>query len=184
MKKEIQSTVLSDESVMNKIYFIRNQKVMLDKDLAELYGVNPRRLREQVKRNKERFPENFMFQLSEDELDTMVSHFATPSRQYFGGYLPYAFTEHGVLMLANVLKSKQAIEVSLRLVEIFVKMREILAGNKDILLKLEQLEKRITGHEDDIQMIFSALKQLIQPPHPQRQKIGFKRSNESESSEG
>jgi len=114
----------------------------------------------------------------------MVSQNAIPSRQSLGGSLPYMFTEHGVLMLANVLKSMQAIEVSLRLVEIFVKMREILAGNKDIQLKLEQLEKRITGHEHEIQLIFSALKQLIEPPHSRKQRIGFRRSNESDGGGG
>ena len=126
---------------MNKIYFIRKQKVMLDRDLAELYGIKAIRLREQVKRNSDRFPINFMFQLTGKEAEAMVSQNAIPSKLHLGGYLPYAFTEHGVLMLANVLKSETAIEVSLRLIEIFVKMREMLSAHKDVLLKLEQLEK-------------------------------------------
>jgi phage regulator Rha-like protein len=184
MKETNNGVPIADEAVMNKIHYIRNHKVMLDKDLAELFGVNPRRLREQVKRNIQRFPKNFMFQLSENELDAMVSHFATPSRQYFGGSLPYAFTEHGVLMLANVLKSERAVAVSLRLIEIFVKMREILSANKDILIKLEQLEKKVTNHGEDIQMIFSALKQLLNPPTSRRQRIGFRRNNERNNDEG
>jgi len=98
--------VIPDEVVMNKIYLIRNQKVMLDRDLSELYGVKTIRLREQVKRNQERFPENFMFQLNEKEVENMVSQNAIPSKSHLGGYLPYAFTEHGVLMLANILKSE------------------------------------------------------------------------------
>src|ERR1700704_3490744 len=107
-----------DEVVMNKIYLVRGQKVMLDRDLAELYSVKATRLREQVKRNQERFPENFMFHLTEKEVETMVSQNAIPSKQHLGGYLPYAFTEHGVLMLANVLKSEQAIKMSIRIIEI------------------------------------------------------------------
>src|SRR5256885_15317413 len=116
------SLAISDEMVISKIYFIRGKKVMIDRDLAVLYGVKTIRLREQVKRNIERFPENFMFQLTEKEVDILVSQSAIPSKQHLGGHLPYAFTEHGLLMLANVLKSKKAIEVSIRLIEIFVKV--------------------------------------------------------------
>lgn len=174
MAKTKRAIVLADEAVMNKIYYIRKQKVMLDRDLAELYGAQAIRLREQVKRNLERFPSNFMFQLTAKEVETMVSQNAIPSKQHLGGYLPYAFTEHGVLMLANVLKSKTAVQVSLRLIEIFVKMREMLSVHKDVLLKLEQLEKRITAHDDELQMIFSALKELINPVQEPRPAIGFK----------
>lgn len=108
----------------------------------------------------------------------MVSQNAIPSNQHPGGYLPYVFTEHGVLMLANGFKSETAMTVSLRLIEIFVKMREMLSAHKDILLKLEQLEKKIITHDDDLSMIFSALKQLINPPQKPRQQIGFRRQNE------
>lgn len=177
-KKEMTFMTLSDEMIMSKIYYIREQKVMLDRDLAAMYGVIPIRLREQVKRNKDRFPEHFMFQLTENEVDIMVSQNAIPSKKHLGGYLPYAFTEHGVLMLANVLKSKEAIKVSLRLIEIFVKMRESLSTHKDILLKLEQLEKKITEHDSDIQMIFKALKKLLNPPQKPGPKIGFRRKDE------
>ena len=177
MAKAKKSIVLADEVVMNKIYYIRKQKVMLDRDLAELYGVKAIRLREQVKRNLERFPDNFMFQLTEEEVETMVSQNAIPSKQHLGGYLPYAFTEHGVLMLANVLKSETAVQVSLRLIEIFVKMREMLSLHKDVLLKLEQLEKKITAHDDDLQMVFTALKELINPPQEPRPVVGFKLSS-------
>jgi hypothetical protein len=173
-------SVLSEEALMSRILYIRNEKVMIDRDLAELYGVEPRRLREQVKRNLKRFPKNFMFQLTETEALAMVSQNATPSWQRLGGSLPYAFTEHGVLMLASVLKSETAVEVSLRLIEIFVKMREMLSANKDILLKLEQLEKRITGHDHDIKMIFSALKQLVKPPQGPRTRIGYRRKDETD----
>ncbi|MBL7735692.1 MAG: ORF6N domain-containing protein [Chitinophagaceae bacterium] len=180
MPKENRSTAIAEEAIMNKIYYIRNQKVMLDRDLAELYGVQSIRLREQVKRNISRFPEHFMFQLTEEEVEMMVSQNAIPSKKHLGGSLPYVFSEHGVLMLANVLKSETAINVSLRLIEIFVKMRAMLSTHKDILLKLEQLEKKVTAHNQDIQMIFTALKQLLDPPKAPRDRIGFKRSNEKE----
>jgi hypothetical protein len=119
-----------------------------------------------------------MFQLTEKEAAAMVSQNAIPSRKHLGGYLPYAFTEHGVLMLANVLKSERAMQVSIRIIEIFVKMRELLLTHKDILLQLEKMEKKLTGHDDNIALIFKYLKQLLTPPQPPRQKIGFRRSNE------
>jgi hypothetical protein len=173
--------IVSDETVISRIYYIRGHKVMLDRDLAELYGVETRRLREQVKRNEERFPANFIFQLTDDEVDSMVSQIAIPSKQHLGGHLPYAFTEHGVLMLANVLRSKTAMQVSVRIIEIFVKMRELLSTHKDILLKLEQLERKVTGHDEDIQTVFKYLKQLLTPPEQaNRQRIGFRRADERE----
>ena len=168
--------IISEKAIESKIYFIRGQKVMLDRDLAILYGVKAIRLREQVKRNKERFPSNFMLQLTEIEVDSMVSQFAIPSRQHLGGYLPYAFTEHGILMLANVLRSELAIKMSIRIVEIFVRLREALLNSKDILLKLEQMEKGVTRHDSEIQLIFKYLRELlIQRTEPLR-KIGFKQN--------
>ena len=171
------STVL-DEVVMNKIHLIRGQKVMMDRDLAELYGVQAIRLREQVKRNLERFPENFMLQLTQMEVQTMVSQNAIPSRQHLGGYLPYAFTEHGVLMLANILKSKQALKMSIRIIEIFVKLREVLLTYKDILLKLEQMEKKTLRHDREIKLIFDYLKELLNPKREPMLRIGFKQRSE------
>jgi len=147
---------------------------MLDRDIAVLFGVKPIRLREQVKRNQNRFPGNFMFQLTESEVETMVSQNAIPSKQHLGGYLPYAFTEHGVLMLANVLKSERAITMSIRIIEIFVKLREVLLTHKDILLKLEQLEKKAFRHDDDLKLIFKYLKELLNPATEPIRKIGFK----------
>jgi hypothetical protein len=177
MSKE-KSLVIPDEVVMNKIYLIRNHKVMLDRDLAELYGVKAIRLREQVKRNQERFPENFMFQLTEKEVENMVSQNAIPSKQHLGGSLPYAFTEHGVLMLANVLKSEQAITMSIRIIEIFVRLREVLLTHKDILLKLEKLERKAVQNDSDIKLIFKYLRELLNPPTEPMRKIGFKHSKE------
>lgn len=147
---------------------------MLDRDLAELYGVKPIRLREQVKRNINRFPENFMFHLTEKEVTDMVSQNAIPSKQHLGGHLPYVFTEHGVLMLANVLKTDNAIKVSIKIIEIFVKMREMLLTHKDILLRLEQLEKKVGQHDEQMELIFKYLKQLLIKPDKEVRKIGYK----------
>ena len=174
MSKATEKILVADEIIMKKIYYIRKQKLMLDRDLAELYGVQAIRLREQVKRNLERFPANFMFQLTAKEVDIMVSQNAIPSKKQLGGSLPYAFTEHGVLMLASILKSDKALNVSIRVIEIFVKMREILSTNKDILLQVQKVEKKLTAHDKDIQLIFKYLKKLLNPPEAPRERIGFK----------
>lgn len=178
MPKIAKTPAVQDELIMSKIYLLRSQKIMLDRDLAALYGVKPIRLREQVKRNNGRFPANFMFQLTEEEVETMVSQNAIPSRRHLGGALPYAFTEHGVLMLANVLKTQTAMNVSIRIIEIFVKMRELLLSHKDILLQLEKIEHRLIRHDDDIVLIFNHLKELLNPPQPPRRQIGFKQQEE------
>jgi len=163
-----------NSEIAEKIFLIRGIKVMIDRDLAEMYGTVPKRLRQQVKRNIERFPEHFMFQLSDKEVDSLVSQNVIPSRQSLGGALPYAFSEHGILMLANVIKSQQAIAMSIKIIEVFVKFREMLISQKDLLLKFEQLEKLIVQHDDDINAIFAALKQLIQQKNEPREPIGFK----------
>jgi hypothetical protein len=168
---------ISEDFLMNKIYILRGQKIMLDRDLAELYGTPTKRLREQVKRNLSRFPKNFMFQLTKAEVQIMVSQNAIPSLQHLGGTLPYAFTEHGILMLANILKSDKAIKMSVRIIEIFVKMRELLSTHKDILLQLEKLEKQVGENSDDIYKIFSALKKLLDPERPPMEKVGYKNKN-------
>jgi hypothetical protein len=165
---------LTDDVLIGKLRYIRGQKVMLDRDLAEIYGVKPIRLREQVKRNIARFPEMFMFQLTPSELRDLVSQNAIPSHSHVGGALPYAFTEHGILMLANVLRSERAIAVSIRVIDLFVRMRQVMFAHKDILLRLEQLERRIGEHGSDIQSIFEYLKQLLTPPSEPRKQIGFK----------
>src|ERR1700751_701321 len=120
---------------MRKIYYIRNQKVMLDSDLAELYGVDTKRLKEQVKRNMERFPARYMFELTKTEAEISGSQFATLKRGGNIKYLPYAFTEHGVMMLSNVLKSKRAVEVSMRIIDVFIQLRETLANHTELRLE-------------------------------------------------
>lgn len=171
------NAAVSDQMLIEKIVIIRGQKVMFDRDLAELYGVKPIRLREQVKRNISRFPDNFMFQLTDAEVDLMVSHFAIPSKKHLGGSLPYVFTEHGVLMLSNVLKSERALVMSIRIIEIFVKLREALLSHKDILLKVERLERKVVTNDTDIKLIFEYLKELLDPQTEPMRKIGFRQSN-------
>jgi len=166
-------TSITDELILSKVHVIRGQKVMLDRDLAELYGVPVKRLKEQVRRNMERFPENFMLELTLEEAEASRSHFATLKRGDNLKYLPFAFTEHGILMLANVLKSQQAIAVSIRIIDLFVRMREVMLAHKDILLRLEQLERRTGEQGSDIQSLFGYLKQLLDPPTEPRPQIGF-----------
>lgn len=154
-----QLSVIPDEAVINKLFFIRNEKVMLDSDLAELYGVETRRLNEQVKRNIERFPENFMFQLAETEFENLKSQIATSN---WGGRrkLPFAFTEHGVLMLSSVLGSNRAIKISIQIIRVYSKIRNMLATHQDLLLKFEQFEAKLADHDDKIMLIFEYLKQF------------------------
>lgn len=166
--------LLSDEQLLGKLHFIRGQRIMLDRDLAELYGVEVKRLKEQVRRNMERFPEAFMFELTLEEDHALRSQNATLKQGEHGKYPPFAFTEHGILMLANVLRSERAIAVSIRIIDLFVRMREVMLAHQDILLRLEQLERRVGEHGADIQALFQYLKQLLAPPSEPRKRIGFK----------
>ena len=172
------SQTVSDDAVISKIYLIRGQKVMLDMDLSALYGVETRYLKRQVKRNIERFPEDFMFELAPQELENLRCQIGTSS---WGGvrYAPMAFTEQGVAMLSSVLGSKQAISVNIQVIRVFSKMRQLLLTSKDILLKLEQIERKAAQHDDDFRVIFAYLKELLEPPptEPVR-KIGFKHAKE------
>jgi len=180
MVEVIGPTTLAEETIISKIYLIRGQKVMIDRDLAELYGVETKRLKEQVKRNLERFPDHFMFELTIEENESLRSQIATLRHGAHSKYLPYAFTEHGVLMLSNVLKSGRAIEMSIKIIDVFVKLREMLLTHKDILLKLEQLERKVSGHDKNIQLIFEYLKKLLNPPQEPRPRIGFRRPGEKD----
>lgn len=179
MNKKKTDVAVPDEAVISKIYLIRKHKVMLDDDLAELYQVETGRLNEQVKRNVDRFPEDFMFQLTNKEWESLKSQFAI-SKKGRGGrrYAPFAFTEHGVLMLSSVLNSEQAIQVNIQIMRIYTKLREMILTNKDILLKLEQMEKKIVRHDDDIKLIFDYLRELLNPKAGPMRKIGFKRLKE------
>jgi hypothetical protein len=170
-----------DEVIVNKIYLINGKKVMLDRDLAELYNVTTSNLNKAVKRNQKRFPEDFMFQLTEEEVKNLIFHFGTSS---WGGTrkLPYAFTEQGVAMLSGVLSSDIAVDVNIRIIRIFTKLREMLLTHTDILQKLDQLEKQVVQNSEDIQMIFTTLKQFLIPPEQaNRRRIGLvKKTNKTD----
>ena len=160
--------------VESRILILRHQKVILDTDLAELYGVPVKRLNEQVKRNRERFPADFMFQLSPKEAEDLRSQSAT-SKPARGGrrYLPYAFTEHGAIMAATVLNSERAVEMSVFVVRAFVRLREMLSTNRELAAKLAELEGRLDTQDASIQNLFEAIKELMIPEEPSRRKIGF-----------
>jgi hypothetical protein len=174
--------ILDEQKILNRIYFIRGQKVILDEDLAQMYDVETRRLNEQIKRNHRRFPRDFMFTLSAKEYENLKSQNAT-SRQWGGRRkLPNVFTEQGVAMLSSVLNSDVAIEVNIRIIRVFTKLREYAMTQKDILLKLAQLEREVKGSSVDIQNIFKVLRELIEKdvlPTP-RKRIGFRRSDEKD----
>lgn len=175
-----QLSVISDERVISKIYLIRGEKVMLDNDLAELYGVETRRLNEQVKRNIGRFPIDFMFRLKVAcQFENLKSQIATSS---WGGRrkLPYAFSEHGLLMLSSVLNSDLAIKVNIQIMRVYTKIRNMLSTHKDLLLKFEQLETKLAGHDDKIMLLLEYVKQFEQAKtemleQTNRSKIGFKK---------
>jgi hypothetical protein len=157
------------------IFLIRGEKVMIDADLAEFYGVQTRRLNEQVQRNKSRFPEDFMFQLNRGEFEDLKSHFATSSSGWGGRRkLPYAFTEHGAIMAASVLSSPRAVEVSVFIVRAFIKLRQTLAGTKELARQLEHLERKLAQHDRQILNIIQAVKELLSPKKvPPKRRIGF-----------
>ncbi len=164
---------ITEQLIVDRVLLIREIKVMLDKDLAEMYGVAVKRLNEQVKRNHTRFPQDFMFQVSMDEWIHLKSQNATSS---WGGTrkLPYAFTEQGVAMLSSVLNSETAIQVNIQIIRVFTKMKQLLLENKELLLKIDKAEKKLTDHDKDLQNIFTVLKKLIPlPESAKRNPIGF-----------
>ncbi len=177
------SNAIAVEVIATRILELRGKKVMLDQDLAKLYGVNTKRLNEQVRRNKKRFPEDFMLQLSWEEIESLRSHFATlnsgasavSKRGKHIKYLPYAFTEQGVAMLSSVLNSERAIQVDILIMRAFTKLREILLTHKDLAVKIEALEKKYDEHDETIKDIFNAIKKLLEPPPAKEKKIiGFR----------
>ena len=169
------SLTLPDEVVISKIYLVRNHKVMLDIDLAELYNVETGRLNEQVKRKLDRFPVDFMFQLTNKEWESLRSQIAI-SKKGRGGrrYTPFVFTEHGVLMLSSVLNSRRAIQVNIQIMRIYTKLKGMLLTHKDILLKLEKLERKTNKHDGNFKTVFDFLKELLKPRTKPMRRIGFK----------
>jgi len=172
MAKRTQTGITSTSRIEQSIHLIRGQRVMLDSDLAKLYGVTTKRLNEQVRRNLERFPPDFMLQLTRDEYDALRSQFATlkTGRGRHRKYLPYAFTEHGAVMLANVLNSPTAVQASIQVVCAFVHLREMLITHADLARRLDDLEKK---HDEQFAVVFKAIRALMSPPRKETKRIGF-----------
>jgi phage regulator Rha-like protein len=165
--------IISLETIEQKIFLIRGHKVMIDRDIARLYGVETKYLNRQVRRNIERFPEEFMFNLTREEKDELVTICHRFKTMKHSSTLPYAFTEHGVAMLASVLKSEKAVKISIVIIKAFVRLRRFIATHKELAHKLSELERKIAKHDEDIQAIFYAIKQLMTPFEKPKRKIGF-----------
>ena len=169
------SSVILQNFIQQKILFIRGQRVLLDTDLADLYGVSTKRLNEQIKRNRDRFPRDFMFRLTAREKAEVVANCDHLKTLKFSPVEPYAFTEHGAIMAANVLNSRRAVEVSLLVVRVFIKLRETFEAHKELTVKLRELERKLGRHDAEIRAIFSVIKQLMNRPEKSKKIIGFHR---------
>ena len=171
-----QELIIPSEIITTKIYFIRGKKVMIDIDLATLYGVETKQLKRQVRRNLERFPEDFMFELTDIEFEILRSQFGTSS---WGGnrYLPLVFTEQGISMLSSVLNSPMAINVNIQIIRVFTKIREALLDNLSVKLEIEEIKKKLINHDKNIELVFSYLDELIDKKENtiERAKIGYKK---------
>jgi hypothetical protein len=170
-------SMLPEELITRKIYLIRGQKVMLDRDLAELYGVETKRLKEQVRRNIERFPERYMFEMTSEELSDWRSQFATSNQDKQGlRHLPFCFTEHGILQLSNILKSERAIKVSFFIIDVFVKLREVIFDSTEMWLQIERIKSKLDNQDKNIEMLFQYLEELMTKPTDlqPRTRIGYK----------
>lgn len=174
---------IPDELVINKIIVLRGNKVMIDRDLAELYGVTTKRLNEQVKRNQKRFPEDFMFQVTKDEREEIIRQFKHLSSLKYSSVLPYVFTEHGAVMLASILNSDRAIEVNIQIVRVFTKIQKMLTDNTELRLELEQIRKKVDNQDKNIEIVFKYLDELLEAknvPASPRKSIGYKTWSEKE----
>jgi hypothetical protein len=170
-----QLQVVKAESIASHIYFLRGHNVILDFDLASLYGVETRALKQAVRRNPGRFPDDFMFKLSETEINFVVSQNVIPSKRYLGGAIPFAFTEQGVAMLSGILNSDKAIQVNIAIMRAFVQLRRLISLNKDLSDKLNRIEKK---YDEQFRLVFEALRKIIQKESEPRKRIGFKDYNE------
>ena len=178
-----EQSMIPEENIQSKIYLIRGMKVMLDRDLAALYGVETKRLKEAIRRNLLRFPEDFMFELTDEEFKQWRSQFIISDSDKMGlRYPPFAFTEHGVLMLASVLNSERAIQVNIQIVRVYNKIREMILTHKDLFIELENIKKQLSEHDEKILIVFEYLKQFEKSKQEEleyknRPKIGFKRTD-------
>jgi len=161
------------ESVIRRILLIRNMKVILDKDLAALYGIETRALKQAVKRNMKRFPPDFLITLNHKEIDMLVSQNVIPTKSYLGGAEPYAFTEQGVAMLSSVLNSELAIEINILIMRAFVKLREVISSHEKVIEKLKEIESKLQTHDEQIVQIMEIINELITPPEKPKRQIGF-----------
>lgn len=169
----VSSALVSIVEIERSIFEVRGKRVMLASDLADLYGVTTKRLNEQVKRNQDRFPPDFMFQLNYQELTALRSQFATleKGRGQHRKYLPYVFTEHGAVMLANVLSSKRAVQASIQVVRVFVRLREFAITHADLARKINSMERK---YDDHFKVVFNTFRQLMAPPVSKKGRIGFR----------
>jgi hypothetical protein len=164
-------SMVPEAVLQNMIFIIRGQKVMIDKDLAELYGTETKVLNQAVKRNIKRFPDEFMFSLSPEEKKQLVTNCDRFTSWKHSTAKPYAFTEHGVAMLSSVLNSERAIEMNIRIIRAFIRLRDMVTENKDLRHAIETLEKRVDDHDKAIQIAFNTLKQILEPPVPKKPKV-------------
>jgi len=173
-------SLVPNELIASRILLIRSHKVMIDSDIAQLYGVTTKRLNEQVKRNISRFPNNFMFELTKAEKNEVVANCDHLENLKFSTVLPKVFTEHGIMMIANVLTSERAIQVSIQIIEVFIKMREILTDNLSLKLDIEEIKKKLTNHSKNIELVFNYLDELIDKKDNEkpRTQIGYKKERE------
>ena len=172
---------ITKQLIIDRVHSIRGMKVLLDKGLVKMYGVQTSALNQAVKRNSLRFPDDFMFQLSQKEFESLISQSVISKQVGRGGTrkLPYAFTQQGVAMISSVLNSETAIQVNIQIIRVFIKMKQLLLDNKDLYLKIERIENKLTAHDEDIQNIFVILKKLLQPPPIKRKIIGFPYPNKN-----
>lgn len=173
--KENKAITIHEAIIADKIITLRNEKVILDVHLAELYGVETRALKQAVRRNKDRFPDDFMYELNDTEIDEVVSQTVIPSKSYFGGAVPFAFTENGVAMLSSVLNSKKAIEINIAIIRTFTMLRKALLLNKDIVQEIIAIKKKLNNQDKNIELVFTYLDELERKEEPEpRKQIGYK----------
>lgn len=176
MAKSQSSLVVPEEKIIHKVISLREEKVILDVHLAALYGVETRALKQAIRRNHGRFPKDFMFELTDEEIDTVVSQNVIPHKKYLGGARPFAFTEAGVAMLSSVLKSQTAIEMNIAIMRTFVALRKLTVNYKEVMKVLDEMR---TQYDNRFEEIYRVLEHLINPPQTSRRKIGFKREEEN-----
>jgi len=183
MAKKATTIVVPQEQIIHKIVLLREEKIMLDVHLAEMYGVETRALKQAVRRNIDLFPDDFMFELSPEEIEIVVSQNVIPSKQSLGGSTPFAFTETGVAMLSSVLKSKRAKEMNIAIMRAFIALRKMLLNNTELRLEIAYIKKKVDNHDKNIELVFQYLDELLEQkekPQPERKRIGYKTYPEKE----